>query len=178
MPRRPAAIAVLLAVAASVLVAMTLPATAAAESCAQRVIDDWSKHGRLTRTYPARCLRAALQQVPEDLRDYSNLPAAIDAALQAQLAGAKSGKGGGPNGQGPGSADRTQRRLAANEPSRSLYRKAIDNLGTGNAHSLPIPLLVLASLGALLLATAAGMAGTKRIRAIRARRSAAPPPGD
>ena len=61
-------------------------------------------------------------------------------------------------------------------PDRSAYRRALDNLGTSNADSLPIPLIVLAALGALLLVSAAGLAGTKRIRALRAARRGPPPP--
>jgi hypothetical protein len=177
MPRRPTATAVLLALAAGALVALTLPGTAAAQSCAQRVIDDWSKNGRLTRTYPAPCLRAALKAVPEDLRDYSSISDDINAALQAQLGRGKGLKGSGPNGprsSGTGSGG-PARRLQSAKPSRSLYRKAIDNLGTSNADSLPIPLIVLASLGGLLLLSAAGLAGAKRIRSLRAR-SKLPPP--
>ncbi|HJW67232.1 MAG TPA: hypothetical protein VJ419_05545, partial [Gaiellaceae bacterium] len=49
-------------------------------------------------------------------------------------------------------------------PPRSYYRKAIDNLGTTSADSLPIPLLVLAGLGTALLLTAAGLAARKRLK--------------
>jgi hypothetical protein len=174
MPRRPAAIAALLAVMAGVLLVLTLPATAAAQSCADQVIDDWSHNGHLTRTYPKRCLRAALRKVPEDLRDYSSIYDDINAALQAELVGKHGGSGSGSNGQG--SNPNTTRRLQLSTPPRSLYRKAIDNLGTSSADSLPIPLLVLASLGGLLLATAAAMAAAKRIRTRRAGRM--PPPTD
>jgi hypothetical protein len=57
-------------------------------------------------------------------------------------------------------------------PAPSIYRKAIDNLGTTKADSLPIPLLVLAGLGTALLLTAAGLAAHKRLKA-RPRPSAA-----
>ena len=50
-------------------------------------------------------------------------------------------------------------------PAPSIYRKAIDNLGTTKADSLPIPLLVLAGLGTALLLTAAGLAAHKRLKA-------------
>lgn len=180
MPRRPAATAALLAVMAACFLALMLPGTAAAESCAQRVIDDWSKHGRLTQTYPPSCLRAALRAVPEDLRDYSSITDDINAALQSGLGrGRHGGSGSGSTGSASGSGsadDRTARRLQLAAPPQSLYRQAIDNLGTSNAHSLPVPLLVLASLGGLLLASAAALAATKRVRAIRAGRSGTPPP--
>lgn len=174
MRHRQAAIPVLVAaVLAASLVALALPGTAAAKSCAQQIIDDWSLHGQLTRTYPTHCYREALDAVPEDLRDYSSITDDIQAALQAQLGrraraerlGLPDSKGNGPN-----------RTLQLAHPPRSLYRRAIDNLGTTSADSLPIPLLVLASLGGLLLLTAAGMTAARRIRSARAGRVTPPSP--
>jgi hypothetical protein len=173
-PRLAAILPVLAATLAVGLLGLALPGTAAAKSCARQVIDDWSQHGELTRTYPIRCLRAALDQVPEDLRDYSNITDDIQAALQAQLdrranldrakrLGIPDSTNAGPN-----------RSLQLSHPPPSLYRRAIDNLGTTSADSIPIPLLVLASLGGLLLLSAAGMTATRRIRAARAGRSTPP----
>jgi hypothetical protein len=175
--RLAAILPVLAATCAVGVLGLALPGTAAAKSCARQVIDDWSQHGQLTRTYPISCLRAALDQVPEDLRDYSNIADDIQAALQAQLdrranldrakrLGIPDSKTAGPN-----------RSLQLSHPPPSLYRRAIDNLGTTSADSIPIPLLVLASLGGLLLLSAAGMTAARRIRAGRAGRSA-PPPSD
>jgi hypothetical protein len=168
MRHRPAATVLVIALAAGLLL-LAVPGTANASSCAQQIIDDWTQHGQLTRTYPIHCYNEALKAVPEDLRDYSNIADDIQAALQAQLSrranlerarrlGLPDSRNGGP--------DRT---LQLSHPSRSIYRRAIDNLGTTSADSVPIPLLVLASLGGLLLLTAAGLAGAKRYKAIRAR---------
>jgi hypothetical protein len=163
MRMRSAVISLLVAFAAGVLL-LVLPGTAAAKTpCWKQVLNDWS-NGRPIGVYPLHCYRDAIRNLPEDLRDYSAAADDIQAALQAQIgkrrdrsiqsnglpSSGKSGKGGGP--------------------PRSAYRRAIDNLGTSNADSLPIPLLVLASLGGLLLALAATMTTTKRIRALRARR--------
>jgi hypothetical protein len=174
--RLAATLPVLVATLAAALVVLGLPATAAAKSCAQRVIDDWTQHGELTHTYSIKCLQAALDDVPEDLRDYSNIADDIQAALNAQLTrrhnldhanrfgGDDSAAGDGPN-----------RTLQSAHAPPSLYRRAIDNLGTTSADSIPIPLLVLASLGGALLLSAAGLAGVRRYRTIRAR---ARPPSD
>ena len=154
--------------------ALALPGTAAAKSCARQVIDDWSQHGELTHAYSARCLRAALDAVPEDLRDYSNITDDIQAALQAQL----NRRANLARAERLGITDSTRvgpnRSLQLSHPPRSLYRRAIDNLGTTSADSIPIPLLVLASLGGLLLLSAAGMTATRRIRAARAGRPGPP----
>jgi hypothetical protein len=170
---RPAAVAtVIVAVLAGlVLVAgFASPAAAKSKPCWERVIDDWLDNGAIDHRYKPACLQQALKHVPEDLRDYSSLPDEISAALQDALRGNKPGSGNGP---GTGEAGETgeNRRLQA-APSPSYYRRAIDNLGTTSADSLPIPLLVLAGLGTALLLSAAGLAATKRIRA---RRGGTPP---
>jgi len=95
----------------------------------------------------------------------------ISAALQNKLRGGGGGTNGGTtsgSGSSSGSSnengDNTPRKLQ-NVPDRSYYRRAIDNLGTTSADSLPIPLLVLAGLGTALLLTAAGLAARKRLKA-------------
>jgi hypothetical protein len=173
MRMRSAVIPLLLAFAAGLLL-LGLPGTAAAKTpCWKQVLNDWS-NGRQIGVYPLHCYRDAIRNLPEDLRDYSAAADDIQAALQAQIAKrtnrsiqSEGGGGNGPSGQS-GSTKSTESTSAA--PPRSAYRRAIDNLGTSNADSLPIPLLVLASLGGFLLLLAAGMTATKRVRTLRARR--------
>jgi hypothetical protein len=179
---RPAATAALLvAVVAGCLLAISLPSQAAAKDkpCWERVIDDWLDNGTIDRHYKTACLQQALKNVPEDLRDYSNLPDAIAAALQDSIRGGNGGDGSGTNpgsgtGDGSGNPEGKDRTLQATPP-RSAYRRAIDKLGTTSADSLPIPLLVLAGLGTALLLSAGGLVTARRIRAHRA---GAAPPGD
>jgi hypothetical protein len=170
MRRRSAAISFLLALAAGLLLATLLPGTATAKiPCWKQVLNDWS-NGRPIGVYPLHCYRDALRNLPEDVRDYGNAADEIQAALQAQIA-KRTQRFTESNGPSSGSGKKTP-----NSPvPQSAYRRAIDNLGTSNADSLPIPLLVLASLGGFLLTLAAGMTATKRIRALRARRG--PPAG-
>ena len=189
MPKRPAAalIPILAALAAGLLVALFLPARAtAATPCWKKVLNDWS-NGRAIGSYPLHCYRDAISHLPEDLRDYSSAADDINAAMQAQIAkrstrspqsvdssnNSSHNNNGGGTGSGGGSGPTATGANAG--PDRSAYRKAIDNLGTSNADSLPIPLIVLASLGALLLAAAAGLATTKRLRTMRAARRGPPP---
>ena len=175
MPRARAVIIAPLAVLAAATLLLALPGQASAKSCANQIIDDWTQHGYLTRTYPVHCYREALNAVPEDLRDYSNITDVINAALQDRLHPGKGGSTGGPGGSGGTSGSKGEKKRTLQvAPPQSYYRRAIDNLGTTSADSVPIPLLVLASLGGLLLLTAGGLVGAKRIRALRARSK---PPG-
>jgi cobalamin biosynthesis Mg chelatase CobN len=172
-------------------VALSVPGQAAASTpCWKKVLNDWS-NGRAIGSYPLHCYRDAIRHLPEDLRDYSAAADDINAALQAQIAKRSTrspqslnnsssngndhnnGSTGGTGNSGGGGSGPSATANAG--PDRSAYRKAIDNLGTSNADSLPIPLIVLASVGALLLAAAAGLGTTKRIRAGRATRRGPPP---
>jgi hypothetical protein len=190
MPKRPSAhIALLVAVAAGLLVVVLLPGRAAAATpCWKRVLNDWS-NGRAIGTYPLHCYRDALRNLPEDLRDYSSASDDIQAALQAQIAkrnvrvpqinptSGSSGSGGSGSSGQENATKTTEGQVPKGTelPARSAYRKAIDNLGTSNADAVPIPLLVLASLGAFLLLLAASLAATKRVRALRASQRRGPP---
>jgi len=175
--RNAAKLSVFPALLAGLVLLLALPGqAAAAKPCWERVIDDWLANGTITGTYKVSCYQQALKHVPEDLRDYTNVSDAIAAAMQDRLRGngPNSGPGTGTStGSGSGNPSNpsnanTSRKLQA-APPRSYYRKAIDNLGTTSADSLPIPLIVLAALGTLLLLSAAGLAGAKRYRAVRSR---------
>ena len=172
---RPAAtLSVIVAVLAGLVLAggLAAPAAAKGKPCPVRVQDDWLDDGVINGKYPVHCLQQALANVPEDLRDYSNITDAINAAIQAALRGNGPGNGpGGDDGNGGGSdggADAGKNRTPQIAP-KSYYRRAIDSLGTTSADSLPIPLLVLAGLGSALLVTAGGLVAAKRIRAHRGR---------
>ena len=174
MRKRPAAhIFAVIALSAGLALAAFLPGRAvAATPCWKQVLNDWSK-GRAIRVYPLHCYRDAIKNLPEDLRDYSSAADDISAALQAQIAhrdfrtvqsDSPSGSGSGPNGKSD------TRSATGRDPSPSAYRRAIDNLGTSNADTVPVPLLILASLGAALILLAAALTATKRVRALRAGR--------
>jgi hypothetical protein len=182
--KRPVALTyAVVALFAGVLLAAFLPAHAsAATPCWKKVLNDWSR-GRQIGAYPLHCYRDAIRHLPEDLRDYSSAADDINAAMQSQIAKRNTrspqGVGSSPTSTPRKSGSRGKPALprGANAgPDRSAYRIAIDNLGTSNADSIPIPLLVLASLGAALLAAAAALATTKRIRALRATRRGPPAP--
>lgn len=176
--RKAATTIALIGVLAGVTAALVAPSTAgAATPCWKRVINQWLDNKPIATTYKPSCYQQALKHVPEDLRDYSDINDAISAALQASLRGGSSGGGTSSGntapsgGQGNTKSGATptnpadKNRSLQGVPAPSIYRKAIDNLGTTKADSLPIPLLVLAGLGTALLLTAAGLATHKRLKA-------------
>jgi hypothetical protein len=139
------------------------------------VINDWYDNGRMDHDYPVACYQQALQHLPPDVREYADAQDVIGRALT--LAIARQGK----NAQSGSQTDTTQRNVGPvvsssgsggsggpSDPTaptgdngsggKSLFAKAFDRLGPGNANSIPIPLIVLGSLALLLLAAgAAGM---------------------
>ena len=180
---RPAAtLSLLPALLAGFVLLLALPGqAAAAKPCWERVIDDWLANGTITGTYKVSCYQQALKHVPEDMRDYTNVTDAIDAAMHGRSPRDRreqqrrhrhrhwhgSVEPAVPPQAVTGQGEKPRKLQVV--PPRSYYRRAIDNLGTTSADSVPIPLLVLASLGGLLLLSAAGLAGAKRYKAIRAR---------
>ena len=78
----PRALFAVAATAASVLVA---PAPAGASSCSNAVVTDWRDNGRIDKTYPPECYRAAVDTLPEDVRVYSSAQSDITRALQARV---------------------------------------------------------------------------------------------
>jgi len=170
---RPAAITLaLLAIVAGLAATAALPSSAqAADPCWMRVQNDWLADGTIDGHYSVKCLQQAEKNVAEDLRDYSNITDAIDAAISAALRGPGNDDGSSSSSGGTSSGSDTspagKNRAVQSVPAQSYYRRAIDNLGTTKANSLPIPLLVLASLGALLLVSAGGLAASKRLKARR-----------
>ena len=56
----------------------------AATGCASALLQDW-RDGRIDGTYPVTCYRAALDQMPEDVRIYSSAESDIKRALLARI---------------------------------------------------------------------------------------------
>jgi len=174
---RPAAITLaLLALVAGLAAALVTPssASAAEKPCWEQVIDDWLDNGTIDGQYKPACYEQALKHVPEDLRDYSNITDAIQAALNGSLRGGGTGTGTGNgdgnssgSGSGNGNSNSGPGRDLQGVPGQSYYTKGINSLGTTKASSIPIPLLVLAVLGALLLVSAGALAAHKRLKAGR-----------
>jgi hypothetical protein len=93
----PRALFAVAAIAATVAVA---PAPAAASSdCAKAVVADWRDNGRIDKTYPPQCYRAAVDALPEDVRVYSSAQNDITRALQDRV-GKSAASGVSPDSSG------------------------------------------------------------------------------
>lgn len=174
---------VLAALAAMAVLALgASPALSA--NCGRQIIDDWFKDGRVDKIYALHCYDDALEQLPNDVRTYSDAPQAIKRALQQALA-----KGApvdtqptdttpaetSPTVTGPdepATTDPVETTSTETTPTTTGTdgpggpgTEAIDD--SSSASSVPIPLLVLAGLALLLLA--AGGAGylNRRLQARR-----------
>ena len=164
--RHAATIPVLLALLVGLAVLPSQAAAAKTKPCWERVIDDWLADGNINGRYSIKCYQQALQNVQEDLRDYSNITDVIAAAMQRTLAKPAGGKGEGSGGSGTDSGEQANGEKPRQLQSlQSPYRRTINSLGTTSSDSLPIPLLVLAGLGTALLLSAGGLAAHKRLRA-------------
>ncbi|HXG76419.1 MAG TPA: hypothetical protein VNJ53_07615 [Gaiellaceae bacterium] len=118
----------------------TLPARAAGESgCANRVLGDWLDNGRLDRLYGLPCYEAALDDLPPDLRDYTDAADVIRRGLAAAV--------------------RAQGASGGEEPVAA--RRAVPDV-EGEARRGPA--VLLAAGGALLLALAGTLVLVRRAR--------------
>jgi hypothetical protein len=155
------------------VVALATPGTATAASCLDRILKDWYPDESIDQSYSQACYHEAENDLPADLRDYSDLPGEIARAKLRDVRDSRVETG------------ENERTLAGSEPVDSRRNGGggkgdgpIDNLleaaGPSSADSAPIPLLVLAGLALLLIA--AGATGILS-RKLNARRARVTPPG-
>ena len=109
--------------------------SAAAASCGERVVTDWSD-GRIDGIYPLHCYQSALHDLPEDVRAYSSAADDITRALE-------------------------QRIRTALASTRVLDSAAPDDPKTGGATSHAY---LVAAVGIGVAATAVAVWGTQRAR--------------
>lgn len=178
---------ILLALAAAAFsVALAAPEPAeAAKPCWVRLINDWFD-GRIDKSYPVSCYRAAIKNLPEDVEAYSNAREEIERALLAAIK--KSAAGGntltgddpvpppGQVGRAPTLPGTTTTDASGEDggeatpgsPGNGGDDGAIGFLEPANADSIPVPLLVLAGLALVLLAAASAGFVARRLQARRA----------
>jgi hypothetical protein len=169
-PARTFALAAAALLTATGLLVLDASPAQAAKPCWERVIDDWLDNGRIDGVYSARCLEQARDELPEDVRAYSDIEEKLDAELQEAGRSAQGGSGGGGSG---GSGGGTNPPIVGEpEPDTGPRDEGpIQSvLGSGNtdASSIPLPLIILAALALLLMAAGASGLVARKLKARRA----------
>jgi hypothetical protein len=155
-----------LAVAVALLAAS--PSVAhAATPCAQRVINDWTKDGKIDGHYSARCLRQAYRSVPEDLADYSSIKDDITAALIGSGSGPPTNSlnnGAGPDNMGSGGAIARKEAEAKKQAELAVPHAGSAESIPDSSRTIPLPLLILGAIALAALLAAASPPLIKRVR--------------
>jgi len=172
-----------LAVVAASLTAALAAEASSTDPCAQRVIRDWYDGGRVDGVYPLRCYRAAIRALPEDVLQYSDARIEIERALAFAARGDRDRVRSRVDPPAPPAAAKQRPVVPRSElATRSTAPKvakrptspqvetadspvprafddpvqlaARDDLRVTDARGVPYPVVVLATLAALLVATA------------------------
>lgn len=150
-----------------------LPGTAVAATCWKELVNDYWADNRVDRTYPISCYREAMESLPADVEQYSDAQDDLRRALLAAIREGRNNGGFGGNVTFEDGNEQATPAVPADDAAPSgFFQEVIDKLGPKNADSIPVPLLVLASI-ALLLIGAAGVSYLTRY--LQARRLSAPP---
>jgi hypothetical protein len=143
-----------LSVVLAALVAISAPAASAARPCWKDLVDDYWADNRVDKVYPISCYRDAMEALPSDVRQYSDAQDDLRRALLAAIRDERDSGGSNPTAR---SSDAPPPAIDDKEGGKGgFFREVIDELGPKNASSIPVPLLVLATI-ALLLVGAAGV---------------------
>ncbi len=170
------------ALAVSVSLLAASPSVAhAATPCWKQVISDWTADGKIDGHYSPHCLRQAIKNVPEDLRDYSSIVDDINAALIGTLTlknGTNGGGSGGGGGRGAGPGGTNPGQLNPQE-AKKRAEQAVPHAGTAqsipaDSSTIPLPLMIMAGIAAAALLAAASPPLIQRLRARFPRTRAAP----
>jgi hypothetical protein len=163
------------ALAVSVSLLAASPSVAhAATPCWKQVINDWTADGQINGHYSPHCLRQAIKNTPEDLRDYSSIDDDINAALIGTLTlknGTNAGGGPGTNGGGSGTNGGGSNPGKLNpKEAKKRAEQAVPHAGTAQSipadtSTIPLPLLIMAGIAAAALLAAASPPLIQRLRA-------------
>jgi hypothetical protein len=189
-----AASAVALLAAVPVASAAPAAATTPTNNCWKDVVNDWLAHQpNVTGLYPIPCYTQAIQHLNaySDVQAYSNAMDDIHRALLIAIheerggpgdggsssggssGGTSGGSSGGSSSGGSSSGSSGSSSSSSSQSSGPIIR-LFNDLGPGNAQSVPLPLLVLGGLAVLLLFAALATWITRRLQARRLTPATAP----
>ena len=146
---------------------------AAKAPCWKTLLNDWYD-GRIDGTYPVSCYTAAINHLPEDLQDYSQARSDLSRALENAILAM-----GGNNNEPPPPDTMVPPPAGSSSTHnhKGFFERVANALGPGNATSIPLPLLILAGVGLLLIAGAGASVAARKIQArrVQARPATVPP---
>jgi hypothetical protein len=146
--------AVLVPLLAGMLSFVPTASAAARLACQDAVLRDWSD-GRVDGVYAVDCYRAALRDLPEDLRVYSSAADDINRALRARITAARP------------TPKKSERQLSGRSASPSAQQRSA--VPSENDVAAPIPLLALAGVTVLFLAAGISARLARNLRSPRRR---------
>lgn len=155
-------------VACGTLVLLAAPAQASQASttsttpCWKLLLNEW-EGGAITTTFAIPCYHEAINQLPADVRDYSNARADIEAALEQAIAL----KEHRPITATIAGTTTTFQPVAPKPPKSKKSSTIFTKLTPGGAGSFPLPLLILGLLAILLVLAGLGGLGWRRFQARR-----------
>jgi len=163
---------VLTAVFAAALAALTLGVSSAAAAptpCWKTLLNDYFRDGRIDQTYQLKCYNQALSHLDEDTLIYGSAVRDIKRALASAVFGFNTNH---PGGNGPGPNSLLPPPGGGKPPTKhneNFFQRLANAIGPGNATSIPLPLLILAGIGLLLVLAALASYAARRIQARRVR---------
>jgi hypothetical protein len=139
--------------------ALAAPGTAhAANPCWKELVNDYWADNRVDKIYDISCYREAMEKLPRDVQEYSDAQDDLRRALLLAIRDNRSNGGFGDSND----EDRTAAAPVEDEGGGGgFFREVLDKLGPKNADSVPVPLLVLASIAILLLGAAGASYGVR-----------------
>ncbi|HXY86246.1 MAG TPA: hypothetical protein VEH52_12270 [Gaiellaceae bacterium] len=163
MPRFLKSVALVLAALAAVL-AFGVARAGATAPCWELLLND-EYDGHIDHTYPLHCYTEALAHLHPDIQIYGSYYDDIHRAMEAAILAYHNQNG--PGDPPPDTPVPAQRSLQTHS-DKGFIQSVASDLGPGNATSIPLPLLILAGLGLLLIAAAGASYGARRLQARRA----------
>jgi hypothetical protein len=131
MPSPPSTFRLATALAAVLAALLASSVAAAKPPCADAILADWLDDSRIDRVYALECYEAAIDAIPDDLRDYTDAADVIARAFQ----------------------DRSGRRLESRrlEGPVPTAQGVVPPVDSSSSSSVPVPILVLGAMSLTLL---------------------------
>lgn len=163
------------------LPALAAPGAAgAARPCWKDLVDDYWADNRVDKIYEISCYRDAMNKLPRDVEEYSDAHDDLRRALLAAIRDNRSSGGFGDGGRSTSGRNRGPDTSVApvgdDAGGGGFFREVLNKLGPKNADSVPVPLLVLASIAILLLGAAGVSYGARWLQARRMEMATSPSP--